>query len=93
MGKLFDSLFRYLGGLGFTEALVVILILAILFLVIYGARWMSKTHQRQLDDRQREIDRLAENNREYRERLLQFVDRQLQTGATNKTQPKTEELT
>lgn len=90
MRHFFESLFRYLGGLGFTEALVVILILAILFLVIYGVRWMSKTHQRQLDDRQREIDRLAADNREYRERFLQFVDHTLHLStATN--QPKTEE--
>jgi len=43
-----------------------------------------------LDDRQREIDRLAADNREYRERFLQFVDRTLRLPtATN--QPKTEE--
>lgn len=69
---------------------MVILILAILFLVIYGVRWMSKTHRRQLDDRQREINRLAADNREYSERFLQFVDRTLRSPtATN--QPKTEE--
>lgn len=85
-----DSFFDYLRSLSFTEALVVILLLAIVILVIYGVRWMNKNHQRQLNDRQREIDRLAADNREYRERFLQLVDRTLHIP-TATDQPKTEE--
>ncbi|WP_424947240.1 hypothetical protein [Candidatus Spongiihabitans sp.] len=46
----------------------VVLVLALAFLF-----YMHKMYQRQLDDRQKEIDRLAEENREYREMFLSFV--------------------
>ena len=73
----------FFSGLTYVEGLLLILVLVL-------CRWVSRSHRRQLDDRQREIDRLAADNREYRERFLQFVDRTLRLPtATN--QPKTEE--
>ncbi len=34
--------------------------------------WIYRIHQGRLDDRQREIDRLADDNREYRESFLRL---------------------
>lgn len=47
---------------------------AVLFLVTLIALyyWVERLHQGRLDDRQREIDRLAEDNREYRELFLRL---------------------
>lgn len=65
-----DGLWKFLSGLSFTEVVLLILL-------IYGGRLIFTVHQRQLNDRQREIDRLAEDNREYRERFLWILDRRL----------------
>ncbi len=56
----------------------VVLLLALAFLF-----YMHKMYQRQLDDRQKELDRLAEENREYREMFFSFV------RTAGKTTPET----
>ena len=38
--------------------------------------WIHKLHNRMLDERQKEIDRLAEDNRLYRDRFLAVLDKQ-----------------
>ncbi len=47
----------------------VVLILALAFLF-----YMHKMYQRQLDDRQKELDRLAEDNREYQKMFVPFIN-------------------
>jgi hypothetical protein len=44
----------------------------IFFLMAHYFIW--KQYKGRLDDRQKEIDRLAQDNREYRERFLTFMD-------------------
>ena len=46
---------------------------AVLFLTLSFLFYMNKMYQRQLDDRQKEINRLAEENRYYREMFAPFV--------------------
>ena len=46
----------------------VVLVLALAFLF-----YMHKMYQRHLDDRQKELNRLAAENREYREFLLPLI--------------------
>lgn len=48
-------------------------LLFIVSLVIFH-RWISRLHQGRLDDRQREIDRLAKENHEYRDRFQKLID-------------------
>ena len=39
---------------------------------------IHRQHQEQLQDRQREIDRLAKDNHEYRDRFLALLDKKIQ---------------
>ena len=45
-------------------------VLVIVVIAVYS-KWIAKIHEGRLQDRQREIDRMAEENRAYRELFLQ----------------------
>ncbi len=79
-----NPIVEFISGLSFIEGLLVILILL-------GGWWIYKIHQRQLDDRQREINRLAKENREYRERFTRILERDPRTQFADRTRPKTED--
>jgi len=57
----------FLANLSFTEG-------ALLILLILGGFWLYKSQQSRLDDRQRELDRLAADNRDYRNRFERLHD-------------------
>lgn len=58
----------FLANLSFTEG-------ALLILLILGVFWLYKSQQSRLDERQRELDRLAADNRDYRDRFERLHDR------------------
>jgi len=63
-GEIFIDLIREIGFSG-----------AIFTVFFFGAHYvLYKMYLGRLDDRQNEIDRLAEDNREYRERFLAITD-------------------
>jgi hypothetical protein len=50
----------------------------ILTIFFIGAHWwIYRLYEGRLNDRQRQIDRVAEENREYRERFLKLLDREM----------------
>lgn len=58
-------------------------------LLMFGWVWslnrhIHKQHREQLEDRQREINRLAEDNREYRVRFLARLDEMFPGGETRR---------
>ena len=58
-----------------------LLILGIIFMFLWVRRLNSRIHQQyqeQLQERQHEIDRLAEDNRAYRDRFLALLDKKIQ---------------
>ncbi|MDD9884299.1 MAG: hypothetical protein OXU62_07190 [Gammaproteobacteria bacterium] len=58
----------FLANLSFTEG-------ALLILLISGGFWLYKSQQSRLDERQQELDRLAADNRDYRDRFERLHDR------------------
>ena len=70
MARLIGSISEFFSALTFIEGVLLILLLL-------GGFWIYKSHQRQLDDRQREIDRLAADNREYRDRFERIMNQKL----------------
>ena len=63
-----NSFAEFFAKLTFTEGVLV-------FLIFFGGLWIYKSHNRQLDDRQKELDRLAKDNHRYRDRFEQMQDR------------------
>lgn len=77
------ALQEFLLAIGYTNGLF-----ALFFI---GAQvWIYREYQGRLADRQKEIERLAEENREYRERFLQILDKH---HKLKPTKPKANELT
>ena len=70
MTRLIVSISEFFSTLTFIEGVLLILLLL-------GGFWIYKSQQRQLDDRQREIDRLAADNREYRDRFERIMNQKL----------------
>ena len=73
-----DSIFSFLKEFGEINGL---LILGIIIMFSWVRSLNSRIHQqyeKQLQDRQSEIDRLAADNREYRERFLVLLDKKIQ---------------
>ena len=70
MTRLIGSISEFFSALTFIEGVLLILLLL-------GGFWIYKSQQRQLDDRQREIDRLAADNREYRDRFERMMNQKL----------------
>lgn len=63
----FQELFEMIKSLGLTKGLFV-------FFFITAHTWVWVLYKGRLDDRQKEIDRIAQENREYRERFLDLMD-------------------
>ena len=73
-----DAIFSFLTEFGEINGL---LILGIIFMFLWVRSLntrIHRQHQEQLQDRQREIDRLAEDNRAYRDRFLALLDKKIQ---------------
>lgn len=62
-----DNIVEMLRDLGWTKA-----VFTVFFFMAHGYIW--SLYKGRLNDRQKEIDRLAADNREYRERLLKLMD-------------------
>ncbi|RMF27007.1 MAG: hypothetical protein D6765_08100 [Bacteroidetes bacterium] len=63
------------------------LIIVILLFVVY--QLLTKS----LSDKDRQIERLADENREYRERFTQLLDRHFRLGSRGESAPHDEERT
>ena len=73
-----DAILSFLTEFGEINGL---LILGIIFMFLWLRSLNShihRQHREQLQDRQREIDRLAEDNRAYRDRFLALLDKKIQ---------------
>ena len=73
-----DTISSFLTEFGEINGL---LILGIIFMFLWLRSLNShihRQHREQLQDRQREIDRLAEDNRAYRDRYLTLLDKKIQ---------------
>ena len=70
MARLIGSISEFFSTLTFIQGVLLIL-------VLLGGFWIYKSQQRQLDDRQWEIDRLAAGNREYRDRFERIMNQKL----------------
>ena len=73
-----DAISSFLTEFGEINGL---LILGIIFMFLWLRSLNShihRQHREQLQDRQREIDRLAEDNRAYRDRYLTLLDKKIQ---------------
>lgn len=75
----FSAFTEFFRNLSFTEG-------AMLILVVLFYRGTIKSYHKRLDDRQKEIDRLAADNREYRERFVQLMDRELKLRSDQNSQ-------
>lgn len=62
-----SDLQSFIGELGWVKG-----VFAVFFFVAHG--WIYAMYSGRLQDRQKEIDRLAADNREYRERFLMILD-------------------
>ena len=73
-----DTISSFLTKFGEINGL---LILGIIFMFLWVRSLntrIHRQHQEQLQDRQREIDRLAEDNHAYRDRFLALLDKKIQ---------------
>ena len=73
-----DTIASFLTKFGEINGL---LILGIIFMFVWVRSLNShihRQHHEQLEDRQREIDRLAEDNHAYRDRFLALLDKKIQ---------------
>ncbi|MFA5240495.1 MAG: hypothetical protein WC476_12420 [Phycisphaerae bacterium] len=64
-----QTILEFIDKLGTTEGVFVIL-----FFVLHA--WIFMLYKGRIKDRQREIDRLADENHEYRERFVLLLDKQ-----------------
>lgn len=64
---------------GFTKGLILVMFLG-------GHYWVFRLYENRVKDRQREIDNLARDNREYRDRFLTILDRHFELPS--KGEPK-----
>ena len=70
----------FISDLGVTKGIFVIFF-------FLSHHWIFKMYNGRLNDRQKEIDRLAEDNREYRNRFLSLLDEKFSYDP-NKTKSK-----
>jgi len=63
-----DNILEFVKALGWTKG-----VFTIFFFMAHG--WIYNLYRGRLNDRQKEIDRIAEENREYRERFLKLMDK------------------
>lgn len=84
MESLLPLFAEWFSGLGFAEGLLAIV-------MALGGLWIYKIHQGRLDDLQREIDRLAQENREHRDRFTRILERNPLTRLEDHTRHKPED--
>lgn len=68
VSQFFDSVLNFIKTLGWTKG-----VFTIFFFLAHG--WVYKLYNLRMDDRQKEIDRLAEDNKDYRVRFLKILDK------------------
>ena len=69
------DVFSFLKAFGITKGLF-----ALFFI---GAHyWLYRSNLGRLEDRQREIDRVAAENREYRDRFMKLIDEKFKTDSS-----------
>ena len=68
---------EFFANLSFTEG-------ALLILLILGGFWLYKVQQNRFAERQKELDRLAADNRDYRDRFERLHD-MLEKSASKQT--------
>ena len=73
-----DTLFSFLKEFGVTNGLLILGIIGMFSWVRSLNSRIHRQHQEQLQDRQRELDRLAEDNHAYRDRFLALLDKKIQ---------------
>lgn len=73
-----DTIKSFIEAFGWAKG-----ILTIFFFLAHF--WIFRQYNGRLEDRQKEIDRLAEDNREYRDRFLELLDNEFGVN-TQKTQ-------
>ena len=64
----FADFSEFFAKLTFTEG-------ALLILLLLGGLWLYRSHARELRDRQSELDRLAADNHDYRDRFERMHDK------------------
>lgn len=80
-------MFSILKEFGEVNGLLIFGILAMFSWVWKLNRRIHNQHREQLQDRQHEIDRLAEDNRAYRDRFLAVFDAELKRKGENPPDP------
>lgn len=60
---------------------------------IGGHIWVYKMYNDRLKDRQEEIDRLAADNRDYRDRFLHFIDERMEYSGLGSRKKRTRKKT
>lgn len=63
-----DAFTNFFSVLGVYKGLLVIILIG-------SQYWIYRLYSDRLEDRQKEIDRLAQENRQYRERFLALLDK------------------
>jgi len=82
--RLLQALAGWFSDRGFADGMLAIV------MVLCGL-WIYKIHQGRLDDLQREIDRLAQENREHRDRFARILERNPLTRLEDHTRQKPED--
>ena len=73
-----DTIASFLTKFGEINGLLILGIIFMFWWVRSLNARIHRQHQDQLEDRQREIDRLAEDNHAYRDRFLALLDKKIQ---------------
>ena len=73
----FETIKNFLVTFGWTKG-----IFTLFFFMAHG--WIYSLYQGRLKDRQKEIDRIAQDNREYREKFLAILDKHFDLISTKK---------
>jgi Mg2+ and Co2+ transporter CorA len=73
-----DTIASFLAKFGEINGLLILGIIFMFWWVRSLTARIHRQHQEQLQDRQREIDRLADDNHAYRDRFLALLDKKFQ---------------
>lgn len=81
---MWGDVYKFVSAFGITKGLFVLFF-------IPAHYWIYRLYAGRLRDRQEEINRVTEENRDYRERFLQLIDARLGLGAPPKKKKKGED--
>lgn len=81
-----DEILSFIKALGWTKG-----VFTIFFFLAHG--WIYNLYRDRLKDRQSEINRLATDNREYRERFLSLLDKHFEHSTPAVENKQNERLT